>query len=456
MRRTITGLLLSISALGALALAMMPAVARAMSGDEPRADGVYAFVNVNVVPMDEERVLTGYTVVVRGDRIVAMGPTGSVEIPGDAERIDGAGKYLMPGLAEMHGHTPVPNGDPTTQFVNDMMFLYAANGVTTVRGMLGARGQLELKRLANSGEIVGPTLYLAGPSFSAGSVESPEQAAQRVRDQKGEGWDLLKVHPGLTAAEFDVMARTAAEVGIRFGGHVTADVGLVHAIEMGQQTFDHIDGYTVYLDAEDKPISDRGKLQEIVELTRQAGTWVVPTMVLWENGVLGLGNTEEMQAWPEMKYWPPNQVEAWATRHRRGQANADFEIASIHAQNRIQILKALSDGGAGILMGTDSPQLFSVPGFSLHREMQAMADAGMNPWQVLVSGTRNVGEYFQAQDSFGTIAPGRRADLLLLEANPLDAVANVARRAGVMVRGHWMTESEIDRRLAEIAAGYSN
>ena len=107
-------------------------------------------------------------------------------------------------------------------------------------------------------------------------------------------------------------------------------------------------------------------------------------------------------------------------------------------------------------MGTDSPQLFSVPGFSLHREMQAMADAGMNPWQVLVSGTRNVGEYFQAQDSFGTIAPGRRADLLLLEANPLDAVANVARRAGVMVRGHWMTESEIQERLGEIAAGYSN
>lgn len=456
MRRANTGLPLTISAFGALVLATMPAAACAMSGNEPPADGVYAFVNVTVVPMDEERVLSGYTVVVRGDRIVAMGPTGNVEIPGDAQRIDGAGKYLMPGLAEMHGHTPVPNGDPTTQFVSDMMFLYAANGVTTVRGMLGARGQLELKRLANSGEIVGPTLYLAGPSFSGGTVESPEQAAQRVRDQKNEGWDLLKIHPGLTAAEFDALARTAAEVGIRFGGHVPADVGLMSAIEMGQQTFDHIDGYTIYLDAEDKPLADRRKLQEVVELSRKAGVWVVPTMVLWENGVLGLGNTEEMQAWPEMQYWPPNQVDAWATRHQRGQANADFEIASIHAQNRIQILKALSDGGAGILMGTDSPQLFSVPGFSLHREMQAMADAGMNPWQVLVSGTRNVGEYFQAQDSFGTIAPGRRADLLLLEANPLDSVANVARRAGVMVRGHWMTEAEIQARLGEIAAGYSN
>jgi imidazolonepropionase-like amidohydrolase len=455
MRRTIAGLLLTISGFGALVLSAMPAAAGAIAGDEPRAAGVYAFVNVNVVPMDEERVLMGYTVVVRGDRIVAMGPAGSVEIPSDAVRIDGAGKYLMPGLAEMHGHTPVPNGDPTTQFVNDMMFLYAANGVTTVRGMLGARGQLELKRLANGGEIVGPTLYLAGPSFSGGTVESPEQAAQRVRDQKREGWDLLKVHPGLTAAEFDAMARTAAEVGIRFGGHVPADVGLIRAIEMGQQTFDHIDGYTIYLDAEDKTLADRRKLEEIVELTRKTGAWVVPTMVLWENGVLGLGNTEEMQAWPEMKYWPPNQVEAWANRHRQGQANADVEIASIHARNRNQILKALSDGGAGILMGTDSPQLFSVPGFSLHREMQAMAEAGMNPWQVLVSGTRNVGEYFQAQDSFGTIAPGRRADLLLLEANPLDSVANVARRAGVMVRGHWMTEAEIQVRLEEIATGYA-
>ena len=232
MRRISTGLGLTIPALGALVLSTIPAAACAMSGNEPPADGVYAFVNVTVVPMDEERVLTGYTVVVRGDRIVAMGPTGNVEIPGDAQRIDGAGKYLMPGLAEMHGHTPVPNGDPTTQFVSDMMFLYAANGVTTVRGMLGARGQLELKRLANSGEIVGPTLYLAGPSFSGGTVESPEQAAQRVRDQKTEGWDLLKIHPGLTAAEFDALARTAAEVGIRFGGHVPADVGLMSAMEM--------------------------------------------------------------------------------------------------------------------------------------------------------------------------------------------------------------------------------
>ncbi len=120
------------------------------------------------------------------------------------------------------------------------------------------------------------------------------------------------------------------------------------------------------------------------------------------------------------------------------------------------VLEALADGGAGILMGTDSPQIFSVPGFSLHREMKAMADAGMTPWQILVSGTRSVGEYFQRHDAFGTVAVGQRADLLLLNADPLQDVANVANRAGVMVRGTWLPEDRIRQRLEEIARELGN
>jgi imidazolonepropionase-like amidohydrolase len=444
---------------GLLGMAALEAGVSRNAGAPPRDDGVYAFVNVTVIPMDAERVLRRHTVVVERGRITAVGPADVVEIPANATRIDGVGKYLIPGLSEMHGHTPVPGGDPNNEFVENMMFLYAANGVTTVRGMLGAPGQLELKGMTNSGEMIGPTLYLAGPSFNGNSVSSPAEAAERVRQQKREGWDLLKVHPGLTRAEYDSMALAAAEVGIRFGGHVPEPVGLLHALKMGQQTFDHIDGFIAYLDAADKSI-DETKLRDIVRLTKEAGAWVVPTQVLWEVGVLGLGNTEEFRRRPEMRYWPQQGnggVDRWAQRHSAVQSNPNFdvELRTIHARNRNRVLKALVDGGVGILMGTDSPQMFSVPGFSLHREMQAMVDAGMTPYQVLESGTKNVGEYFQAQDSFGTVAIGRRADLILLNSNPLQNIASVADRAGVMVRGRWIPESEIQSRLERIATAFA-
>ncbi len=415
-----------------------------------------AFTHVNVVPMDSERVLRDQTVLVEQGRIRRLGSADEVQVPAGVTTVDGSGKYLMPGLAEMHGH--MPGGD-----VEEMvMFLYVANGVTTVRGMLGQSGHMELRRKANAGEIVAPTLYMAGPSFSGGSVSSPEQAARRVRAQKEQGWDLLKIHPGLTVAEYDAMAITAHEVGIRFGGHVPADVGLEHAIQMGQETFDHLDGFIEYLDAFDQPI-DRSSLQELVTMVKDAGSWVVPTLVLWDVGIIGRGDAQALAARPEMRYWPKRSipgaegVEGWTRRHAASarQAQADPDAADLWANNRLEVLEALSDGGVGILMGTDSPQIFSVPGFSLHREMQAMAEAGMSPYEILVSGTRAVGEYFRRSDTFGTVAVGRRADLILLNTNPLEDISNVADRAGVMVRGRWFSESYIQERLERIAQRFA-
>src|SRR3712207_4612438 len=240
--------------------------------------------------MDSERVLKDQTVLVRGERIVEVGPASKVKVPAGALRVDGRGKYLMPGLAEMHGHIPPPQAPK--EFTEAVLFMYVANGVTTVRGMLGAPGQLELRERAGRGELVAPTLYLAGPSFNGNSVSSAVQAAEMVRAQKREGWDLLKVQPGLTRDEYDAMARTAREVGIRFAGHVPADVGLARALEMRQETIDHLDGYVEHLAAEDGPV-DEAKLAEAVRLTKRAGAWVVPTMALWET-LLGLTEIERL------------------------------------------------------------------------------------------------------------------------------------------------------------------
>ncbi len=422
---------------------------------QPASDApdAVAFVNVTVLPMDGERVLEGQTVVVRGDRIAAVGPAAEIAVPEAARRIDGSGKYLMPGLAEMHGHIPRP--EEPAAFIEAVLFLYVANGITTVRGMLGAPGQLDLRQRANTGRVVAPTLYLAGPSFNARSVDSPEQAAGMVRQQKAEGWNLLKVHPGPTRDEYDAMARTAHEEGIRFGGHVPADVGLLHAIEQGQETFDHLDGIVEYLFSVNEQEVDAAALADVVRRLKAAGAWVVPTMALWET-LYGTAALETLTGYPELKYMPPGMVAQWTGQHERRLSDPQFDLDRSRRliEARMQVLKALSDGGVGILMGTDAPQQFSVPGFSLHRELQRMADAGMTPYQILRSGTYNVGTYFENEDVFGTIAEGQRADLLLLEANPLDDVAHLRQRAGVMVRGRWLPEADIQARLAEIAASY--
>jgi len=442
-----------LAALLLVASSQLPVAQAQKSADKVQPNSVVAFVNVNVVPMDRERVIENQTVIVRNDRIAELGPANKIKVPDGATRIEGQGKYLMPGLAEMHGHIPPPNAPK--QYTEAVLFLYVANGLTTVRGMLGAPNQLELRDKANRGELVAPTLYLAGPSFNGNSVNSPEQAIAMVRQQKQEGWDLLKVHPGLTRDEYDAMAKTAKEVGIRFAGHIPAEVGLLHALEMGQETIDHVDGYIEYLNGEAGPV-DEAKLAEVVRRTKAAGAWIVPTMVLWET-LVGYTSLETLSALPELKYTPLQQVEQWKTLHRNRLNHPQFDRkkAELIVTNRKRILKALHDGGVRILLGTDAPQQFSVPGFSIHHEMALMVKSGFTPYQVLQSGTKNVGDYFKGKDNFGTIEVSKRADLLLVEGNPLKDVAQVAKRAGVMLRGRWLPESELRKRLDEIAASYA-
>ena len=420
------------------------------------ADPVVAFVNVNVVPMDRDRVLGGQTVVVQDGRITAVGPTASTQVPAGAVRVDGQNKYLMPGLAEMHGHIPPPN--QPAQYIEDVLFLYVANGVTTVRGMQGAPGQLALRDRIVKGELVGPTLYLAGPSFNGNTVKTPEQAIQMVREQKSQGWDLLKVQGGLSVVTYDAMARTAKEVGIPFAGHVPADVGLLHAVEMGQQTFDHIDGFLEYLEGSTRPVDD-AKVREMVRRVRDAGAWVVPTMAVWET-LQGTLDEKALTAYPELKYMPVQQVQQWTKAVQTRMSNPQFNPATARQviENRMRILRALHEGGVRILLGTDAPQQFSVPGFSIEREMTRMTAAGMSPYAVLKSGTQDVGVYFKYRDAlvpnneaFGTIEVGKRADLVLVDANPLQNLTNITRRSGVMARGRWLSQKDIQARLDRIA-----
>jgi len=438
-----------------------------------------AFVDVTVIPLDRERTLDHQTVVVQGERIIALGPTARTPVPTGAARIDGRGKFLMPGLAEMHAHV-VGGNNPNHERINrDILFLYVANGITSIRAMLGAPNQLVLRERLRRGEELGPTMYVSAPSLNGNSAPNPDTAIKLVRAHKAAGYDFLKIHPGLSRETYDAIARTAKELDITWAGHVPAAVGLSHAIEAGQSTVDHLDGV---LEAA-VPDSTGVRLQSgtasfpefingiqparfsaLAQQMKTAGVWNVPTILVWENLYSQAETPEQMGTRAEMRYWPRQAVANYVNQKRNQNAQQQQqgitpELAARYLALRRQALKAVVDAGAPLLMGTDSPQLFMVPGFALHRELGIIAAAGVTPFQIYESGAKNVARYVAGQlkqdGAFGTVAVGNRADLVLLDANPLEGVGNLTKRAGVMVRGRWVSAAEIDRGLAELAARYA-
>jgi imidazolonepropionase-like amidohydrolase len=406
-----------------------------------------AFVDVAVLPMDTNRVVEHQTVVVRDGRIVEAGPVTRVRIPAGAARVDGRGRFLMPGFTEMHGHLPNPAAvNAVPGIVETVLFLYVANGVTAVRGMQGNRGHVELRDRIARHEVLGPRLWVPGPALSGNIAPNPDEARRLVAEQKDFGADHIKVHENLSLATYDAIAEAAKAAGLDFGGHVAAAVGVRHALAAGQKSIDHLDNY------DDETGGDAAKVADLARATRDAGAWSVPTMALWEV-FMGSEALDSLAARPELRYVPAQWAAGWRQQVTNIRQNNPSDGGAAVAGRR-RILKALRDAGAGIAFGTDSPQLFSVPGFSIHREMQSMLAAGLSPFDVLASGTRNVARYYGAESEFGTVAAGQRADLVLLDANPLTDVRNFSRRAGVMVNGRWLPESEIQQRLSQIATQF--
>jgi len=455
---------------GLLTVTAVVLVTSACGGPDTLIAGDVAFVNVNVLPMDGERVLEEQTVIIEDGQIIAIGSADEIGPEEGVEVIEADDFYLLPGLTEMHGHLPEPRQSDID--IRNILFLYVANGVTTVRGMQGNPSQFRLRDQINHGLLIGPRLYLGSVSMNGGRVSTAAEAAQRVRQYKVAGYDLVKVHEGLTLEAFDALALTAAEAGIPFGGHVPDLVGLRHALASGQSSVDHLDNYVEALVPDDAraeiPVGimevgdlladvDESLIPELVRATVDAGAWVVPTMVLWESAFFSeRGSADLLSERPEVRYMPPETVDRWIQAVDDRLAVTNVESNRRVAELRRSVLQALHQGGAKIAIGTDSPQIFSVPGFAMHHEMALYVELGMTPYEVLEIATRRPAEYFDTADESGTVAEGQRADLLLLTGNPLDDIGNVARRAGVMLNGRWFSEEEIQVRLEEMARFYGN
>ena len=443
-------------------LRLLVTLAAVQAPQVPAASPV-AFVDVTVIPMDRERLLPHWTVVVRDGRIVAQGANADVKVPAGVTRVDGRGKYLIPGLAEMHAH--IPPGNATDEDIARTLELWALNGVTTVRGMLGIPRHLVFRERAARGELLSPRIVTSGPSFSGGSVPSPDSAVRMVMAEKAMGYDFLKIHPGVSRDAFDSMAATADRLHIRFGGHVPLAVGLNRAIAAHYWTIDHLDGFIEAMATDGAPTTpeqdgffglplvnrlDESRLPGLVAAAKAAGVAIVPTERFFES-VAGDEPIEQLLARPDVHYVPDAMVRGWTTATNQIRTDTPREARQKFIAVRRRILKALHDGGVPILLGSDSPQLWNAPGFSLAGELASYVSAGLTPYQALATGTRNVALFLGTLDDAGTIQTGRRADLILLDGNPLADIANVSRRAGVVVAGRWLPKSEIESRLAALA-----
>jgi imidazolonepropionase-like amidohydrolase len=423
-----------------------------------QAPGAIAFVNVAVIPMDRERTLADQTVIVRDGRIDGIGPAASVRVPAEARRIDARGGFLMPALAEMHAH--IPPGNATEAEIARVLTLFALNGIGTIRGMLGSPRHLPWRERANRGEVLSPWIYTSGPSFNGSSATSADVAVQMVKDQKAAGYDFLKIHPGVKRDAFDAMAAAADAAGIRFAGHVPLDVGLARALEARYATIDHIDGYVEALAREGASRSemfglnltaalDESRIPALVEATRKAGVWIVPTEALFEHWI-GPDDPETMKTWPEMQYVPQAQLAEWVASKKELAGSATPAERTRFLNVRRRLIKALHAGGVGMLLGSDGPQVWNVPGFSVHRELRYLVQAGLTPFQALETGTRNVAVLFGTADERGTIAQGKRADLVLLEGNPLLDIGQTSRIAAAVLGGRVLMKEDIGRKLAQL------
>ena len=436
-----------------------------------------AFVDVTVVPMDKEQTLPHQTVVVVGGRITQVASAVSAKVPHSALKIDGRGKFLMPGLADMHVHfiRPAAAGQFQPSASNDyahenqaLALLFVANGITTVRNMWGHPAVNDFAKEVDAGHILGPHTYSTGPvtdgnpSFweSARVVETREQAEEAVQSDKQAGYIAVKVVDHLSKEAYQALVAAARQQGLPVVGHVPTAVGLSGAIAARQDSIEHLTGFWEALQpdgsgAQKKTArelvqqADLKKLPALVQATKAADVWNCPTLAVGNHII----RTDAVW-FQELSLVPPGIVERYRKAYTLNPDDPRFSPEARALNNAI--VKALHDGGAHLLLGTDAVKPSVLPGFSLQEELEKFVATGMTPYEAIRAGTSDAAKFLHQENEFGVVSTGRRADLLLVEANPLEDVTNVSKRAGVMVNGHWLTEDELKQRLATLKASYQH
>jgi len=448
-------------------------------------DQITAFQNVNLVPMTDDKIVKNQTVLVKGKRIIEIGLSNEITIPENSTLINGSGSYLMPGLADMHMHTRDDWLSPTWPV--SPFNLYLANGVTTIRcfGPLGKSPNYILiwRDAINKGKLSGPTVITCG-SILYGPVEDPQRF---VCEQKDGGFDFLKIYSCVSKDEFHKAMMTAKQLGIYSAGHIPFSVGLDGVLSEGMDEIAHIEEldfefidfdrtrkrgriewfrYILHTaDQQHKTLIglDIGDLEErygkiistTVDKLRIANVPVCTTLVVGEGIIKKLHETDVFLARPENKYICKGYLDAFRKGKEKHQlifkGYEDF-VSFKYNLEKLLLIK-LKQAGIPLLLSTDAGTggMGIVPGFSIHDELQILIKNGFTPYEAIASGTVNASKVIQAmtgEDDFGTIEVGKRADLLLVEENPLDNVARIKNLRGVMAAGHWYSKAKLLEMIA--------
>lgn len=484
---------------GFLALLLLLSVGAAAKSQN---DTTLAFIDVNVIPMDTERVLTRHTVVVQGDRIISIEPSDAAAVPAGARRIEAQGQYLIPGLIDVHSHL-LSDYLIADEYADEELAVIAANGVTTIRDPAGKPELLAYREQIANGELFGPALYvaspqLAGPGFESAAnsrvVATPFEAAAAVREFAEAGFDFIKLTFGITADVYEGAILTARG-RLPVIGQVGPDVGLRRALESGQQ-IEHLDQYLEALMDEDVDPSsglsgtgvwtpenwpgvedlDTGRIEAVVRATVESEIWNTPTLASLDSAFGAGRSDEEIEASPDYGFVSASVREALLRDRERFWSNPPEErYRRRYVELRNRIVVALYRAGGKLMAGSDSLEGLSLPGFALHRELESLVAAGLPPFAALWSATRSPAAFLNQGGSgrteyarvdsegirfetvitvdvgFGRIAVGKRADMVLLGASPLDDIRNTTLIEGVVLRGRWLPRDELDEILERAA-----
>jgi imidazolonepropionase-like amidohydrolase len=443
------------------------------------AQGIVAFVGVNVIPMDRERVLKDRTVIVQDGTIIAVGNRASLKVPNGALSIDGRGKYLIPGLVDMHTHLLSDSDEYPDSIAMDELRVMVANGVTTVRFMIGTPELLALRERSAKEEIAAPTTYVASPHLTGREqgnnfvVATPEDARNAVRSSKASGYDFIKITTFIKPEVYEAAVAEAAKQNIRVVGHADSRfVGVERAWKAGQQ-IEHLDGYLEMLLRDDAPMKgsvsdlyiydpenwksldhiDDRKFAETARRTVESNPFVNPTQHFMKNTFGQPRSEASIRAQPDFRFYPEKVQKTFIDFYKKNRfiTTVPYETRAKWIAYRDRMIREIHAAGGKILAGSDTPEFLWLYGFTMHRELKALKDAGLSNYAVLAAGTRNAHEFFGTIDRVGTIQQGMRADLILLNSDPLVNIAATEDRAGVMLKGRWYPQTELNRWLDEIA-----
>lgn len=404
--------------------------------------------------MNREVAIPNQTVLVENGVISKIDNARAVKIPKGLTVVDGSGKYLMPGLFDMHVHFFYEQGDNKNTCREELKMMLA-NGLTTVRIECGDSVYLDARKKVKAGEWVGPQLYVVSPQFVgawpwpgkvfADICKTPQEAETSVRRYKAEGYDEIKITFMVKRDVYDAIIRTAKEEGIKVTGHVGPLVKLPAALAARQQ-IEHMDEFidmllpdTSYNHGQSVsdmniwrknawatvPYLDEEKIPELVKMVKDAGIYVTPTNFFFLSS-FGEGRTdEEYKQRPDYQFIPPNILEdRWRIKERYWNNAPPEESRKKYVRLRKKMTYELWKAGVPLMAGSDSPEWFLTQGFAIHDELETFVKAGLTPYAALQTATVNTAAYLGVAQHKGTIEVGKQADLILLDKNPLEDIRN--------------------------------